>query len=89
MKNMNPRVQVLKQLVTDGHYVIDEAAVAEAVVLRATARRMLPDVTFRSAPQGAPRVRSFRPHRGARSFRLTRAARRPLHARARALTRAG
>ena len=89
MKKMNPRVQVLKQLVSDGHYVVDEGAVAEAVVLRASARRMLPDVTFRSAPQGALQVRSFRPHRGARSFRLTRAARRPLHARARALTPAG
>ena len=89
MKNMNPRVQVLKQLVTDGHYVIDEGAVAEAVVLRASARRMLPDVTFRSAPAGASQVRSFRPHRGARSFRLMRAERRPLHARARARTPAG
>ena len=89
MKKMNPRVQVLKQLVSDGHYVIDERAVAEAVVLRASARRMLPDVTFRSAPEGAPQVRSFRPHRGAWSFRLTRAERRPLHARARALTPAG
>lgn len=89
MKKMNPRVQVLKQLVSDGHYVIDEGAVAEAVVLRASARRMLPDVTFRSAPRGAPKVRSFRPHRGARSFRLTRRERRPLHARARALTPAG
>ena len=77
---MNPRVQVLKQLVTDGHYVIDEAAVAEAVVLRANARRMLPDVTFRSAPSGAPQVRSFRPHRAAPSFRLTRDERRPQHA---------
>lgn len=77
---MNPRVQVLKQLVTDGHYVIDEAAVAEAVVLRANARRMLPDVTFRSAPSGASQVRSFRPHTGAQSFRLTRGERRPQHA---------
>lgn len=76
---MSPRVQVLKQLITEGHYVIDEAAVAEAVVLRVTARRMLPDVTFRSAPQGAPQVRSFRAHHGARSFRLTRAQRRPVY----------
>ena len=74
---MSPRVQVLKQLVTDGHYVIDEAAVAEAVVLRANARRMLPDVTFRSAPSGAPPVKSFRPNLRARSFRLTRGERRP------------
>ena len=77
---MNPRVQVLKQLVTDGHYVIDEVAVAEAVVLRARARRMLPDVTFRSAPSGASQVRSFRPLDRAQSFRLTRGERRPQHA---------
>ena len=78
---MSPRVQVLKQLITDGHYVIDEAAVAEAVVLRANARRMLPDVTFRSAPSGAFQVRSFRPHRRARSFRLMRDERRSQHER--------
>lgn len=52
---INSRAQVLKQLVNDGHYVIEEAAVAEAMMLRATARRMLPDVTFRSSPpRGAP-----------------------------------
>ena len=85
---MNPRVKVLKQLVADGHYVIDETAIAEAVVLRAAARSLLPDVSFRSAPRGgAPQVRSFRPHRGARSFRLTRGEqRRPMHARGRGLT---
>ena len=79
---MNPRVKVLKQLVADGHYVIDEGAVADAVLLRSAARQMLPDVTFRSAPRGAPPVRSFRPHRGARSFRLMHGKRRPQHVRA-------
>ena len=76
---MNPRVKVLKQLVSDGQYVIDEAAVADSILLRSMALRMLPDVTFRSPPRGLPEVRSFRPHRGARSFRLSRAERRPLH----------
>lgn len=76
---MNPRVKVLKQLVGDGHYVIDEAAVGEAMILRSMALRMLPDVTFRSTRPSVPQVRSFRPHRGARSFRLSRAERRPLH----------
>jgi hypothetical protein len=76
---MNPRAKVLKQLVDDGHYVIDEAAVAEAMMLRSMALRMLPDVTFRSTPRSAPQVRSFRPHRGVRSFRLSRAKRRPQH----------
>jgi hypothetical protein len=78
---MNPRAKVLKQLVNDGHYVIDDAAVAEAMMLRAMALRMLPDVTFRSTPQRAPQVRSFRPHRGARSFRLSRVDRRSQHLR--------
>jgi len=78
---MSPRVKVLKQLVRDRHYIIDEAAVAEAMMLRSTARRMLPDVTFRSTPRSAPQVRSFRPHRGVRSFRLSRSERRPLHVR--------
>jgi len=78
---MNPRAKVLKQLVNDGHYVIDDAAVAEAMMLRAMALRMLPDVTFRSTPSSAPQVRSFRPHRGVRSFRLSRAQRRAEHLR--------
>ena len=78
---MNPRAKVLKQLVNDGHYVVDDAAVAEAMMLRAMALRMLPDVTFRSTPRSAPQVRSFRPHRGVRSFRLSRAERRAEHLR--------
>jgi hypothetical protein len=82
----NPRAKVLKQLVDDGHYVIDDAAVAEAMMLRAMALRMLPDVTFRSMPRSVPQVRSFRRHRGARSFRLSRAERRPQHLRSDDLT---
>lgn len=78
---MNPRVKVLKQLVDDGHYVIGEAAVVEAMLFRSMAQRMLPDVTFRSTLRRKPQVRSFRPHRGARSFRLCRTERRPLHVR--------
>jgi hypothetical protein len=78
---MNPRVKVLKQLVADEHYVVDDTALAEAMILRALALRMLPDVTFRSMPCREPEVRSFRPHRGAKSFRLSRAERRPLHLR--------
>lgn len=69
--NMNPRVKVLKQLVADGHYVIDEAAIAETLMLRSMVLRALPDMTFRCAPPAAPPVRSFRPHPGARSFRLS------------------
>lgn len=69
---MNPRVNNLKALVADGHYVIDEPAVAEAMLLRTVALRVLPEMAFRCV-HTVPQVRSFRPHRGARSFRLTRA----------------
>jgi hypothetical protein len=79
MKKMTPRVKLLKELVKDELYVIDEAAVANAVLLRAMTRHMLPEVTFRGTPRPAPAVRSFRPHRGAKSFKLTRASRRPGH----------
>ena len=74
---MNPRVRLLKELVNDGLYVVDDAAVADAVLLRAITRHTLPDVAFRGSPRPAPEVRSFRPHRGAKSFRLTRSERRP------------
>jgi len=76
---MNPRVKLLKELVNDELYVIDEAAVADAVILRSMTRQMLPDVTFRGTSRPAPQVRSFRPHRGVKSFKLTRAQRRPVH----------
>ncbi|MDQ3690908.1 MAG: hypothetical protein M3406_12930, partial [Chloroflexota bacterium] len=71
----------LKQLVGDELYVIDDGAVAEAIVLRTAARRLLPDVTFGGRSRPTSRVRSFRTYRGARSFRLTPAERRPLHRR--------
>ena len=76
---MNPRVKLLKELVNRELYVIDDRAVADAVLLRSMTRHMLPDVAFRGTPRPEPEVRSFRPHRGAKSFRLTRAERRPLH----------
>ena len=82
---MNSRVKLLKELVRDELYVIDDLAVADAVLLRAMTRHMLPDVAFRGTPRPEPEVRSFRPHRGAKSFRLTRAERRPLHRRGRAV----
>ena len=79
---MNPRVKLLKELVSDGLYVIDDdddVAVADAILLRSMTRQMLPDVAFRGTPRREPEVRSFRPHRGAKSFRLTRAERRRVH----------
>lgn len=75
---MNARTKNLKQLVADSLYVVDEHAIAEAIVVRSLARGVLPDVRFRCATR-EPQVRSFRPHRGAQSFKLTRSERRPLH----------
>lgn len=76
---MNQRVKLLKELVGDDLYVIDDVAVADAVLLRSMTRHMLPEVSFRDGSRPAPEVRSFRPHRGVKSFRLTRAERRPMH----------
>ena len=83
---MNPRVKLLKELVRDELYVIDEAAVADAVMLRSMTRHMLPEVTFRGTPRPAPQVRSFRPHRGVKSFKLMRAQRRRVYRNGAAVT---
>ncbi len=77
---MNARTATLKQLVADERYPIDEALIAEAIIVRYMARRLVPELVFRSPPP-APLVRSFRPHRGARSFRLARPDRRTLELR--------
>ncbi len=76
---MNPRTKVIRQLVRESHYVVDERAVAEAIIVRSAVQRVVPGVTFRRETRATPQVRSFRPHRGGRSFRLTRRERRPLH----------
>jgi len=73
---MTARAALIKQLVDDGSYPLDEAAIAEAIVVRWMARRVVPDIAFHR-PQPKPPVRSFRRHNGARSFRLARAERRP------------
>ena len=38
---VNPRVKLLKELVRDGLYVVDDVAVADAVLLRTMTRLML------------------------------------------------
>jgi hypothetical protein len=78
---MTPRAKAIRKLVDEGQYVIDEAAVAEAIIVRSVALRLLPEVTFRTAASRETPVRSFRPHRGVRSFRLSRPQRRPPHVR--------
>ena len=71
---MTARVRVLKQLIRESLYVIDEPLVADAIVLRMHARETLPELSLRSDARG-PQIRSFRRHDDARSFRLTGAAR--------------
>lgn len=72
---MTDRTATLKQLVADSSYPMDETAIAEAILMRSLARRVVPEIAFRIESH-LPRVRSFRPHRDARSFRLSRAERR-------------
>ncbi len=40
---MNDRVKILKQLVGDSLYSVDQYAVADAIVLRACVRRAVPE----------------------------------------------
>jgi hypothetical protein len=62
------RAQLLRQLVLDAHYVVDEELVAAAILARGTTRSLVSDAAFRNDARG-PEVRSFRPTRQARSFR--------------------
>jgi len=74
---MGRRAKIVGQLIDESLYVVDNRAVAEAMLIGARARRLVPDLALRAEDTGQEeRVRSFRPHRGARSFRLSTAARR-------------
>lgn len=81
---MQRRLKVLRELVLDSSYTVDPDLVADAIIERARARQLLPGTRFRNemrptdvgdamrqARMRAAEVRSFRPARGARSFRLT------------------
>jgi hypothetical protein len=69
--HVNVRTKALRDLIEESLYVIDEVAVAEAIVVRAAARRVVPQLAFRSSARDVP-VRSFRHDPRARSFRLSR-----------------
>jgi hypothetical protein len=65
------RAQLIRELVLDSQYVIDEQLVASAILARARTRGLIGAVAFRNdlrAP-APPAVRSFRPTSNARSFR--------------------
>lgn len=63
------RVRVLRQLIDDSLYVVDEKLVAEAILLRAQARTTLPGISLANDRRAAS-MRSFRLEHDARSFRL-------------------
>ena len=62
------RAQLIRQLVLDSQYVIDEEIVAAAILARGVARSLVGEAAFRNDAR-EPHVRSFRPTREARSFR--------------------
>jgi hypothetical protein len=66
---MKKRVRLLRAMLEDGMYPIDELAIADAIVARAQLRLLVPEVEL---AQDRPGVRSFRHDPSARSFRLTR-----------------
>jgi hypothetical protein len=69
-ETVEKRVRVLKEMVAGSLYVIDEQAVARAILARAELHRAVADPALRS-DRSDRIVRSFRRTRSARSFRLT------------------
>ena len=63
------RAQLIRKLVLDSHYVIDEHLIASAILARAAARNLIGGMAFRNDVPAPPPVRSFRPSSQARSFR--------------------
>jgi hypothetical protein len=64
------RVTLLREMVRDSLYVVDDRAVADAIFARALVRRAVAAPELRTERRDPP-VRSFRRTRDARSFRLT------------------
>jgi hypothetical protein len=76
MEHRTHRTHTLCQLVTDSQYIIDERVVAEAILVRAQARRLVPGIRFRNdvVPPARPfdvPVRSFRLCGSSQTFRRT------------------
>jgi hypothetical protein len=59
------RAQLLRQLVLDSRYVIDEHLVATAMLARAAVRRAVAGVTFRNEATRASRTRALQLSDGA------------------------
>jgi hypothetical protein len=71
---MTSRLILLKQLIEDGMYIVDERAVADAIIARGVVRLTIPESPFENTLRGS-QARSFRHDRSARSFRLVRSSR--------------
>jgi hypothetical protein len=63
------RAQLIRKLVLDSQYVIDEHLIASAILARGATRRLVGAASFRNDPQAPDPIRSFRPSAQARSFR--------------------
>ncbi|HWF71909.1 MAG TPA: hypothetical protein VG186_01115 [Solirubrobacteraceae bacterium] len=63
------RTRVLRQLIADSMYVVDDRLLADAIMARVRARATVPGISFGNE-RNAPAVRSFRLEHEARSFRL-------------------
>lgn len=66
---MTDRVKVLKELVGESLYAVDQYAVANAIVLRASVRQTVPEAFGARSPARYGRL-SRRRHGVPRSFRL-------------------
>ncbi|HWE32833.1 MAG TPA: hypothetical protein VG410_05060 [Solirubrobacteraceae bacterium] len=60
----------MRQLMGESMYVIEERAIADAILIRWSVRAALPGASFRGGSRDRL-ARSFRRDRDARSFRLT------------------
>jgi hypothetical protein len=61
------RAQLLRQLVLDSHYVVDEQQVAAAILARGSMRHLVAATSFRNNLRLGG-VRSFHPSKQVRSF---------------------
>jgi hypothetical protein len=72
---MMKRLRLLRQLISDDMYVVDERLIADAIMARWGARMVIADASFRN-DLNSRAVRSFRLEHEARSFRLVTGSRR-------------
>jgi hypothetical protein len=70
-ESVDSRIRLLKQMVSESLYVVDEEAVADAILAHSRMRQVVGAPALRGERRRATgRVKSFRRSRAARSFRL-------------------